>query len=72
MRTTNKGSRLLLLVVMLSLASCASSGRPAPPVACPTMPPLPAKLLKKTDYAAQVRLELYELPSSPSPSATKP
>jgi len=73
MRTTKRASRLLLLVVMLTLAACASSGKPAPPPpACPVMPELPQRLLKRTDYASQVRQEFFEQPSSPKPSETKP
>ncbi|MCW0413468.1 hypothetical protein NB709_003344 [Xanthomonas sacchari] len=71
MMTMTRGLRLLLLAVILSLAACASSGQAVKPIACPTVPPLPQKLLNKTDYAGQVRRELYEPANSPSPSETK-
>ena len=71
MRTTKRASRLLLLVVMMSLAACAGSGQVARPPASPVIPELPQRLLKKTDYAAQVRQALYEPSSVPSPSGTR-
>lgn len=71
MLTTTRALRLLLLAVILSLAACAASGQLAKPPACPVQPQLPQKLLNKTDYAGQVRRELYEPASSPSPSAMK-
>ena len=62
----------LSLAFALALSSCASSGRVPPPHACPQVPKLPQHLLNKTDHAGQVRRELYELPSSSSPSETRP
>ena len=72
MMTTRNVWRLLLLAVIPSLAGFGSCGANVKPTACPEVPQLPQKLLNKTDYAAQVRRELYEPSNSPSPSATKP
>ncbi len=72
MRTTTRALRLLLLAVTPSLAGFGGCGPAVKPTACPVVPPLPQKLLNKTDYAGQAQRELYEPASSPSPSATKP
>ncbi len=72
MKISRLGWLLLLLAVTVNSVGCASSGRAVRPAACPVMPPLPQQLQKKTDYAGQVRLELYDSASLPSPSATKP
>lgn len=71
MRTTRNVWHLLLLAVIPSLAGFGSCGANVKPTACPEVPQLPQKLLNKTDYAAQVRRELYEPSSLHSPSATK-
>lgn len=65
-------SRLGPLLLMLTIAGCASSGGSVKPAPWPEVPKLPQRLLNKTDYAKQVRAELREPSSSPSPSATKP
>ncbi|AZR23496.1 hypothetical protein FQJ89_20150 [Xanthomonas vasicola] len=72
MLTTTHALRLLLLAVTPSLAGFGGCGPAVKQTACPVVPPLPQKLLNKTDYAEQARRELYEPASSPSPSATKP
>lgn len=72
MPTIKPALRLLLLAAIPSLAGFGGCGEAVKPSACPTAPPLPQRLLKKTDYAAQVRQALYEPSSSPSPSETKP
>lgn len=61
-----------LLTLLLASAGCASSGGSTKPPSWPEVPPLPQRLLNKTDYAAKVRAELFEPSSSPSPSETKP
>lgn len=72
MLTTTRALRLLLLAVTPSLAGFGGCGQVVKPTVCPVVPPLPQKLLNKTDYAGQARRELYEPASSPSPSGTKP
>ncbi len=72
MLTTTRALRLLLLAVTPSLAGFGGCGPVVKPTVCPVVPPLPQKLLNKTDYAGQARRELYEPVSSPNPSATKP
>lgn len=72
MLTTTRALRLLLLAVTPSLAGFGGCGQVVKPTVCPAVPPLPQKLLNKTDYAGQVRRELYEPASSRNPSATKP
>lgn len=67
-----KPSRLAPLLLSLLLAGCASYGGSAKPTPWPEVPPLPQRLLNKTDYAKTVHAELREPSSSPSPSATKP
>ncbi len=67
-----KPSRLALLPLSLLLAGFGSCGGNVKPTPWPEVPPLPQRLLNKTDYAKQVRDELREPSSSPSPSATKP
>lgn len=71
MQIAKIAGRLLLLAGILTLAGCSTSGQAAKRSDWPTVPPLPQKLRNKTDYAGQVRQELYEPSSSPSPSETK-
>ena len=49
-----------LLTLSLALCGFGSCGQVVKPTACPTLSPVPASLLDKTDYAAKVRNEFYE------------
>ncbi len=72
MLTTTRALRLLLLAMIPSLAGFGSCGPAVRPTGCPLVPPLPQKLQIRTDYAGQVRRELYAPASEPNPSETRP
>lgn len=53
----------LLLICAATTCGCATSGkavRPAAPIVCPVLPPVPAPLMTTPNYEQQVRGILFE------------
>ena len=57
---------LLWLACALALSSCATTSRPAAPLACPKLSPAPSNVMRTPNYERRLRELLFKSAATPT------
>lgn len=60
---------LLWLTCALAMSGCATNGKAAKPVACPTLPPPPPNVMRSPQAETRLRAILFESAATPTTSS---